>query len=245
MRNVAIFGATSAIAQSVARLYAGCGDKLVLIGRDQKKLEQIAQDLNVRGARETFIFTIDFNNLAEHNELIDKIESQAGPVDIALIAFGTLPDQKECERSVETALEAITTNGTSAISLLTLLANHMEVRGRGVLAAISSVAGLRGRQSNYVYGGAKALLTIFAAGLRNRLAKKNVHVLTIMPGFVDTPMTASFPKGPLWATPDKVGLEIFSAIENRKDVLYTPFFWRLIMLIIQHIPEFIFKKLSL
>jgi len=245
VRNVAIFGATSAIAQSVARLYAGCGDKLVLIGRDEKKLEQIAQDLRVRGARETVIYHLDFNQLNAHEAAIEAIESQSGPIDVALIAFGTLPDQKACEASVETAMQAITTNGTSAISLLSLLANRMEARGQGTLAAISSVAGLRGRQSNYVYGSAKALLTTFAAGLRNRLAKKNVHVLTIMPGFVDTPMTADFPKGPLWASADKVGQDIFNAIEKRKDVLYTPFFWRFIMLIIQHVPEFIFKKLSL
>ena len=137
------------------------------------------------------------------------------------------------------------TNALSVISLLTLLANHFEQQRHGCIAVISSVAGDRGRQSNYVYGTAKGALSIFLQGLRNRLHKSGVQVLTVKPGFVDTPMTASLPKGPLWATPEKVAEDIDKAIENKRNVLYTPSFWFLIMAIIKSVPESIFKRLSL
>ena len=143
------------------------------------------------------------------------------------------------------ALAEIATNGTSVVSLMTAAANRFEAQGHGAIAVISSVAGDRGRQSNYVYGSAKALVSAFASGLRQRLAKKGISVTTIKPGFVDTPMTAAFKKGPLWAKPDQVAKDIVVAIDQGKTVVYTPGFWRLIMLIIKHIPEFIFVKLKL
>jgi short-subunit dehydrogenase len=164
---------------------------------------------------------------------------------VALIAHGTLPDQKACEASVELLQQEIDNNGLSVVALCTRLANLMEPRGQGTIAVISSVAGDRGRQSNYVYGAAKGMVTRFLQGLRNRLARKGVQVLTIKPGFVDTPMTAAFPKGLLWAKPESVAQGIVAAVDRKKDVVYLPGFWCLIMMIIRHIPEFIFKKLSL
>jgi len=143
------------------------------------------------------------------------------------------------------AMMELQTNFTTVVSLLTLLANLFERQGRGSIAVISSVAGDRGRQSNYVYGAAKGALTIYLQGLRNRLAKANVHVLTIKPGFVDTPMTRDFKKGLLWVGPDVIARGIVKAIDKRKDVAYLPFFWRYIMFIIKIIPERIFKRLSL
>jgi short-subunit dehydrogenase len=137
------------------------------------------------------------------------------------------------------------TNGTSVIALLTLLANRFEAQGHGTLAVIGSVAGDRGRQSNYVYGTAKGMLAIFLQGLRNRLHRRGVNVLTIKPGFVDTPMTAGFEKGPLWASPEQVASRIIVAIDKGWDVVYAPAFWRLIMLVITTIPERVFKRLSL
>ena len=142
-------------------------------------------------------------------------------------------------------LREIDNNGLSVIALCTLLGNRFEAQGSGSIAVISSVAGDRGRQSNYVYGAAKGMVTRFLQGLRNRLAKENVQVLTIKPGFVDTPMTAAFKKGALWAQPADVARGILAAIDKGKDEVYLPGFWRLIMLVIRHIPEFIFKKLSL
>ncbi|MCG8081658.1 MAG: SDR family NAD(P)-dependent oxidoreductase, partial [Candidatus Thiodiazotropha taylori] len=136
-------------------------------------------------------------------------------------------------------------NALTTISLLTNLANYFEAQQRGSIVVISSVAGDRGRQSNYVYGAAKGAVTIFLQGLRNRLTKSGVNVLTVKPGFVDTPMTADFPKGALWASSEKVAQDINKAIDAQKSVAYVPWFWRYIMLIIKSIPEMVFKKLSL
>ena len=169
-----------------------------------------------------------------------------GGIDIVLIAHGTLPDQAACQQSVEQTLAAIHTNALSVISLATLLGNAFEQRGRGVLIAISSVAGERGRQSNYVYGAAKGMVSLFLQGLRNRLSRHGVQVITIKPGFVDTPMTAAFEKkGLLWAQPDRIAKGIVAAVERGRDEVYLPGFWRWIMLVIRHIPEGLFKRLKL
>jgi decaprenylphospho-beta-D-erythro-pentofuranosid-2-ulose 2-reductase len=162
-----------------------------------------------------------------------------------LIAHGTLPDQQACEASYDVTRREMEVNALSVISMLTYLANHFEKQGHGSLAIISSVAGDRGRQSNYVYGSAKAAVTVFLGGLRNRLHGAGVHVLTIKPGFVDTPMTSEFPKGPLWASPEKVAKGIHKAILKRRDVVYLPGFWRMVMRIIREIPEPVFKRLKL
>jgi short-subunit dehydrogenase len=177
--------------------------------------------------------------------MLEAATSALGGLDVALIAHGTLPDQKACEASVALTLKEIDNNGLSVVALATLLGEKFEAQGHGTLAVIGSVAGDRGRQSNYVYGAAKGMVSLFLQGLRNRLAKKGVQVLTIKPGFVDTPMTASFPKGALWAQPDDIARGILRAIGQGKDVVYLPGFWRLIMLIIRHVPERIFKRLSL
>ncbi len=162
-----------------------------------------------------------------------------------LIAHGTLPDQLACEQSVDVAVAEFNTNATSTISLMTLAANKLEAQHAGALAVISSVAGDRGRQSNYLYGAAKAAVSTFSSGLRQRLAKVGVAVVTIKPGFVDTPMTKDFRKGALWAKPEAVAAGIVHAIDRRSSVVYLPWFWSLIMLIIRHIPEPIFKRIKL
>jgi short-subunit dehydrogenase len=245
MKRVLIIGATSAIAEAAARQWATQGAVLCLVGRKTERLQAIAADLQVRGAKLAVTHIMEATDLAAHEPMLVAAEEALGGIDIALIAHGTLPDQKACEASVELTLQEINTNGLSVIALATRLANRMEAQGSGSIAVISSVAGDRGRQSNYVYGAAKGLVTRFLQGLRNRLAKKGVQVLTIKPGFVDTPMTAAFKKGALWAQPDDVARGILAAIENGKNEVYLPGFWWLIMAIIRHIPEPIFKKLSL
>jgi len=163
-----------------------------------------------------------------------------------LIAHGTLPDQQACAASAGLTLQEIQTNAISTIALLTHVANYFEQQGSGSIAVISSVAGDRGRQSNYVYGSAKAMVSTFLQGLRNRLQFSGVHVLTIKPGFVDTPMTAHItPKGKLWAQPQDIAKGIVRALNKQQDVVYLPWIWRYIMLIIQHLPEFLFKRLRL
>ncbi|MBK9445121.1 MAG: SDR family oxidoreductase [Betaproteobacteria bacterium] len=245
MKRVLIIGATSAIAEAAARQWAVQGASLLLVGRQIERLDNIAADLRVRGAQQVSTHAMDATDHAAHEAMLAAAQSVLGGIDVALIAHGTLPDQKACEASVELALREIDTNGLSVIALATRLANLMEAQGSGTIAVISSVAGDRGRQSNYVYGAAKGMVTRFLQGLRNRLAKAGVQVLTIKPGFVDTPMTAGFKKGALWAQPEDVARGILAAIEKGKDEVYLPGFWSLIMLIIRHIPERIFKKLSL
>lgn len=245
MQKILIIGATSAIAEAYAKRCAVQGHSLFLLARNTERLESLAQDLRVRGAKAVHCATFEANALDSHPALLGRVKTELGGLDRVLIAHGTLGDQRACEQSVEQTLQELQTNALSAISLLTLLANHFEQQRHGCIAVISSVAGDRGRQSNYVYGTAKGALSIFLQGLRNRLHKSGVQVLTIKPGFVDTPMTATFPKGPLWASPEKVAQDIEKAIEKKKDVLYTPGFWRLIMSIIKAVPEMIFKKLSL
>jgi short-subunit dehydrogenase len=245
MQKILIIGATSAIAEAAARRFAQRGDSLYLLARNGERLDALLADLKIRGASATAGARFDANDHERHAAVIEQAAAAMGGLDAVLIAHGTLPDQQACQADAALALREIGTNALSVIGLLTHVANRFEAQRAGVIAVIGSVAGDRGRQSNYVYGSAKGMLAIFLQGLRNRLQKSGVHVLTIKPGFVDTPMTASFKKGPLWATPDQVAQAIVKAMDQRRNVLYTPFFWWGIMAIIRSIPEAIFKKLSL
>ena len=245
MSHVLIIGATSAIAQEVAKLYAEKGSNLFLVARDSKKLNQVAMDLKVRGAGAVDLLSQDLLDTDQHEIIIKKADEALGSIDIALIAHGTLPDQKQCENSVDKTLQELQINFLCSVSLLTLLANYFEKQEKGCLAVISSVAGDRGRQSNYIYGAAKGGLSIFLQGLRNRLSRTGICVLTIKPGFVITPMTKDFKKGILWAQPTQVAEDIVNAIQKRKNVVYVPWFWRWIMVIIRAIPESVFKRMSL
>jgi decaprenylphospho-beta-D-erythro-pentofuranosid-2-ulose 2-reductase len=245
MLRIVIVGASSAIAEATARCYAARGARLFLIARQPQRLEDMASDLKVRGAADVAFATLDVNQLDAHGDVLSQAWTWLGEVDAMLIAHGTLPDQSACEASAELAMKEFSTNGTSTIALMTLAANRFEAQRHGALAVISSVAGDRGRQSNYLYGSAKAAVSAFASGLRQRLAKVGVAVVTIKPGFVDTPMTKEFPKGPLWAKPEAVARGIVRAIDRRRNVVYLPWFWCLIMLIIRHIPESVFKRIKL
>ena len=246
MQKVLIIGATSAIAEATARCFAAEGATLHLVARNAQRLDAIAADLRVRGAPQVSVGILDVDNLAAHAVTLDTAEQAlAGGIDVALVAHGTLPDQSSCSASTEISLREFHTNAVTTIALLNALAQRFERQGRGTIAVISSVAGDRGRQSNFLYGSAKAAVSTFAAGLRNRLFARGVHVMTVKPGFVDTPMTAQFKKGALWASPQQVGESIHAGIAKRRDVLYVPGFWRLIMLIIVSVPEFVFKRLKL
>lgn len=245
MRKVLIIGATSAIAEATARLFAAAGDALYLVARNPDKLQAVADDLKVRGAFKLGTYCMDANAIAEHETMLDEAYRLLEGLDIVLIAHGTLPDQHACEQSVQTTFQELHTNALSIIALLTSLANRLEQQKHGTIAVISSVAGDRGRQSNYVYGTAKAAVGTFLQGLRNRLYPAGVHVLTIKPGFVDTPMTRHFKKGFLWAKSQGVAQSILKAIQQQRNVVYVPSFWLLIMMIIRSIPEAIFKRLKL
>lgn len=245
MSNILILGATSAIAKHTARLFAADNHSLYLVARNRNKLAAMQQDMQVRGAESVSYEDIDLADNSKHEALIKRATEAMSSIDIVLIAYGTLGNQASSQQSYENTLSELQINCLSVISLLTLLANQMEKQGSGNITVISSVAGDRGRQSNYVYGTAKGALTIFLQGLRNRLSKSGVHVLTVKPGFVDTPMTKDFKKGLLWVSPEVISQGIYKAIRRKKESVYLPFFWRYIMLIIKLIPEKIFKRLSL
>lgn len=246
MKRILIIGATSAIAGACAREWASRGAGFFLAGRDAGKLDALAADLSVRGAGTIHTWTVDATDLEAHPAMLEAGLRALGGFDIALIAHGSLPDQAMCEQDPAATLREFTTNGTSVIALLTALANQFEQQRRGAIAVITSVAGDRGRPSNYVYGSAKAAVSVFCEGLRARLFKAGVSLIDIRPGFVATPMTQGLPlPAALVASPQAVAQRIVAGIEHGKDVLYAPAFWILIMAIIRNIPGFLFKRMRL
>ncbi|MGB9032241.1 MAG: SDR family NAD(P)-dependent oxidoreductase, partial [Acidobacteriaceae bacterium] len=216
-----------------------------LVGRNSQRLAAVRNDLLTRGARAATTFTADLDNTAGHPAMLAHAATALGGIDLAFLAHGVLGDQSEAEKSYAAAEAILRTNFLSAVSLVTWLANYFEAERRGAIAVISSVAGDRGRKSNYVYGASKGGLDIFLDGVRNRIDRAGVNVLTIKPGFVSTPMTAHIPKNALFAEPAGVAKHIVRAIEKRKDVAYVPPFWGLIMLVVRNIPRRIFKKLNM
>ncbi len=244
-RTILVLGATSAIAMAVQRQLATPNAHFFLVARSKEKLNAVAQDLLVRGAAAVDMVVTDLDDTTQHPALLASALSRLGTLDLALLAHGVLGDQLAAQYDYATAERVLVTNFLSPVSLLTWLANCCEQQGRGTLAVISSVAGDRGRKSNYVYGASKGALDTFLSGLRNRLDRRGVHVLTIKPGFVATPMTAHIPRNRLFATPEAVAEGILRAIRTRKDVLYVPWFWWPIMSIIRAVPERLFKTRDL
>lgn len=244
-QTILIIGATSGIAEAVARRYAERGAGLFLVARSSEKLQAIAADLSARGARDVQSFVMDANDSSLIPRMLEVAWKAFGTFDVALVAHGTLPDQSRTETDIPYAIGEFRTNAESVIACLAGLAGRFEPQGTGVIAVIGSVAGDRGRASNYLYGAAKAAIDTYASGLRARLFSSGVHVLTIKPGFVATPMTAdlNLPER-LTASPDEVARDIQRAIANRKDVLYTPWFWYWIMLIIRWLPATVFKRMK-
>lgn len=243
--NVLVVGATSAIAEAVARRWAARGDKLYLAARRESLLASAADDLRVRGAKSVAFETFDVTRREAHAGLIERAEAAIGALDCILVAHGTLPDQAAAVADPELAMREIDINGTSTAAFVLRVAREFELRDAGTIAVITSVAGDRGRASNFVYGSAKALVSTLLAGLRHRLAGTGVRVVDIRPGFVDTPMTAAFRKGALWASPERVARDIVAAVDRGAGVVYTPWFWRWIMLVIRHVPEPIFVRTKL
>jgi NAD(P)-dependent dehydrogenase (short-subunit alcohol dehydrogenase family) len=244
-RRVLILGATSAIAEATARLLVQDGDRLFLVGRDADRLDAIADDLGVRGGARVERLAADLDDTDRHAEILVRAADALGGLDTALIAHGVLGDPEACAREFAAAAAVFRTNLLGPVSLLTHLARRLSEQGGGTIVVISSVAGDRGRQSNYVYGSSKGALSLFLQGLRNRLHARGVRVITVKPGLVDTPMTAHLPRGPLFASPATIAAGIRRALRGRRDVVYLPWFWRPIMLVVRSIPEFLFKRLGL
>jgi decaprenylphospho-beta-D-erythro-pentofuranosid-2-ulose 2-reductase len=246
MKNALIFGATSAIASETAKQLATQGYSLALAARNADKLQSVIDDIKtVHPATKIMSYNFNASDYSSHIEIINSASIDLGKLDVIIIAHGTLPDNDELKKNFDGIKEAFESNAMSAFSIAEASAKYFEPLQKGTIVVISSVAGDRGRQSNYIYGAAKGAVSIYFQGLRNRLSKSNVHVVTVKPGFVDTPMTANVPKNFLFAKPADIAKGIINAIDKKKDVVYLPFFWKYIMMIIKSIPEGVFKRLSL
>ncbi len=244
-RKILVLGATSGIAEATCRIWASRGGSLFLVARNADKLAAVAADLRARGASFVETAVADLDDTAGHPALLAHAVNSLGGLDVAYLAHGVLGNQTDAEKDFNVAAHILYTNLIAPVSLLTWLANFFVQRRSGTIAVLSSVAGDRGRKSNYVYGSSKAGLSAFLAGLRNRVDREGVNVLTIKPGPTKTAMTAGMKGSEKFADVNSVAKSIVSAIDKRVDNLYVPFQWQPIMFVIRHIPERVFKKLNL
>ncbi|MCC6865110.1 MAG: SDR family oxidoreductase [Ignavibacteria bacterium] len=244
--SLLVLGANSLIAQAAASHFAAEGEEIIFCGRKQDEPEKYANDFAIRYKCKTSAEYIDALDYLSHKKFIEEVFTKTPQIDYVLIVFGYLGTQETAQNNFNEAHRIIDTNYTGVVSVCELLAAEFESVKKGNITVISSVAGDRGRQSNYMYGSAKGGLSVYLSGLRNRLYKSGVNVLTIKPGFVNTPMTYGMPLPKLLvSSPETIGKIIYRAMKKRKSIVYAPFFWWWIMKIITSIPEFIFKKLKL
>ncbi len=243
MKNLLILGATSDMAQAIARKYAAEGWSLSLAARNMERLEPIASDLRVRSSAEIQALEFDATDFSNHKSFYESLGTKP---DVVVCVFGYMGDPLLARTDLDEVRRMIDVNYTGAVSILNVVAEDFEKRGSGSIIGISSVAGDRGRQSNYIYGSAKAGFTAYLSGLRNRLAKSGVHVMTVKPGFCRTKMTESLElPAALTAEPEQVANAVFRGLEKKRNTVYTLWMWRWIMLIIRHIPEAVFKKMGM
>jgi decaprenylphospho-beta-D-erythro-pentofuranosid-2-ulose 2-reductase len=244
MVKALVIGGTSGIAEQLMRLLAARSADLYITARDEGQFSGIAADLAVRGAMRVELESLDVTDPTQLEDIVARASETLGGLDAVLFAAGFLPDQAAANGSAALVHQVMQVNATGAMVAMQQAANFFEQQGHGQIVAIGSVAGDRGRATNYAYGAAKGALEIFLSGLRQRLHGSGVQVLLVKPGFVDTPMTATFDKGALWATPERVARDIVRAMDKGRSVIYTPWFWRWIMLVIKHIPGRIFDRLK-
>jgi decaprenylphospho-beta-D-erythro-pentofuranosid-2-ulose 2-reductase len=243
MNYVLIIGAKSDIAKACARIYAENGYNLYLAGRDINVLNDFANDLRIRSNVKVVLKEFNIIDFGTHTQFYDDLDDK--PLG-TIVVSGYMAEQSEAEQDWEIALNTINVNFTGAVSILNIISNDYEIRKEGFIIGVSSVAGDRGRKANYIYGSSKSAFSTYLSGLRNRLHKCGVDVLTVKPGFVTTKMTKGMELPPkLTVSPEIVAIDIFNAQQKGKDILYTKWVWKYIMLILKHIPEFIFKKMSI
>jgi decaprenylphospho-beta-D-erythro-pentofuranosid-2-ulose 2-reductase len=242
-RSILILGAASDIAMGIAASFARENFTLMLAGRDTDYLERIARDLSIREGADVRVVAFDAVNFESHKDFYAQLDPRP---DVCACVFGYLGDQHDSETDWHELSKVVDVNYKGAVSILNIVAEDFEKKGNGTIIGVSSVAGDRGRQSNFIYGSAKAAFTAYLSGLRNKLFSRGVHVATIKPGFVDTKMTEDLDLPPLLtATPEQVGDAAFDAFEKKRDVVYVLPVWRVIMGIISVVPEFVFKRLKL
>lgn len=243
MSYVLILGAKSDIAKEIAKQYSKNGYSLYLAGRNINELQEFKNDIEIRSNVDVSLKQFDIKNFNEHKEFYDSLNPK--PLGV-ILAAGYMAEQKDCQDDFIKTLNSINVNYTGAVSILNIISNDMEKNKNGFIVGLSSVAGDRGRKTNYIYGSAKAGFTAYLSGLRNRLFKSNVKVLTVKPGFVNTKMTKHLDLPvKLTSEPKEVALDIYEAQQKGKDILYTKGVWKFIMLIIKNIPETIFKRMNI
>lgn len=245
MEKVLVIGASSAIAQAVMRLLAPTGADFFLVGRDEERLRIVRDDLRARGAVDVRCRPLDFTRTDLFEGTVSDAVRELGGLTILLVAHSTLTDQSRAQTDVIYMTEQAMVNYCSVTAFVAIAANQFERQGGGKIIVLGSVAGDRGRQSNYVYGSAKCALATFMQGLRNRLAKSGVQALLVKPGFVDTPMTAHLRKNFLYSSPNRIAKDIVRAMAKNKRIVYSPWYWRYIMIVIRLIPEVVFNRLRL
>ncbi|MGD0224864.1 MAG: SDR family oxidoreductase [Terriglobia bacterium] len=246
MPTVLILGANAGIGRALAAEFASHQHDLILSGRDLEELQALAADINLRhnvSARAARVDVLDFDAL--ESALAACVAPAGDSLEGVVLCTGYLGDHETALKDVNEARRILDTNFTGSALALNVLANHFEQKGKGFICALSSVAGDRGRQSNYLYGSAKGGLTTYLQGLRNRLYHSGVQVITVKPGFVDTRMVFGKGKLPLVAQPQAVARDIYNAVKSGKNVVYVPWFWRVIMFTVGIIPEGLFKKLKM
>jgi short-subunit dehydrogenase len=238
-----VLGGSSAIARAFARVAAEAGSDVILAGRDLEDLERTARDIAVRYGRRAEALRFDASDVATHAAFVEAARARAPKLDV-MLAFGLMPTQAAIDQDPALGIQAMTATYTGAASVLLHLAPVLEAQGEGRVVVIGSVAGDRGRLKNYVYGSAKAGLHAFAQGLRARLFRAGVQVTTVKPGFIDTAMTFGMKTGPLMASPEACARACLRSAERGRAVVYYPWTWRLVMLIIKHLPEPLMKRMS-
>ncbi|MFZ5709447.1 MAG: SDR family NAD(P)-dependent oxidoreductase [Pseudomonadota bacterium] len=243
-RTWIVLGATSSMARAFARKVAAEGAGVLLAGRDAEDLAALAADCRLRGARVSEAVAFDAREPKGFGALIERMASEEGELNAAVFV-GSMPAQGEIDADPSLIDGVVQDSHTGPARFLQMLAPLMEERGGGTVVGVASVAGDRGRLGNYVYGSAKAGFATYLSGLRNRLTRAGGHVVTVKPGFVDTGMTWGLPGMFLVAAPEAVADDILKAVRKKRNVIYTPFFWRYIMLVIIHVPEFAFKKMRI
>lgn len=243
--SVLILGATSRIAQQLAHRYAETGRAVYIAARDVAEAERVAADLRVRYESTAIAGAFDATDFEGHTAFVERVIESVGPIEVAVVAFGEMGDQQASEQHFEAAHKVIDVNFTGAASICEAVARDMTERRSGTIVGISSVAGDRGRKSNYFYGAAKGAFALYLQGLRNRLTDSDVHVMTVKLGFVDTRMTFGMQTGLPVASPEAASRALFNACSRREDTVYYPRFWRGIMGVIKAVPEQVFKRMSL
>lgn len=240
--KILVLGATSPIARALALRFAERGARVYAAGRDAAEVGRVAQDIRVRTGTDALSGVFDATDFASHRDFIDKATSQLGGLDGVILSFGTLGDEQRAQTDPDEAISVVNQNYLGAVSLLTVAARHLEERGDGFVIVLGSVAGVRGRARNYVYGSAKGALHLFTQGLRARLSRTRVRVMTVVLGTVDTRMTWGREGAMLTVAPERAAALIFRAWEKKRDVVHVPWFWRPIMGAIKLVPERLFKR---